>query len=301
MKLTILGCHAATPSTRGNPTAQVLEINNQLVLIDCGEGTQTALRHNKIGFSKIHHIFISHLHGDHYYGLIGLLSTFSLLKREKDLHIFGPVGLKDIILLQFKLSKSWTTYKLVFHELSGKQPERITENIHFSVDTIPLKHRVYTNGFLFKEQPKDRTLLIAKVLNYNIDKAFYRNIKKGKDVILDDGTIIPNDELTSAPPDVKSYAYCSDTMYTEAIIPQIKQVTLLYHESTFLEKHKDLALVTKHTTAKEAATIASKAEAEKLLLGHYSARYDDRQEFLAEALPIFSKTVLSSDGLTIEV
>lgn len=299
MKLTILGCHAATPSSNGNPTSQVLEINNQLVLIDCGEGTQVALRRNKIKFSKINHIFISHLHGDHFYGLIGFLSTLSLLKREKDLHIYGPVGLKEIMLLQLKLSKSWTTYDLKFHELSGKESERIVENKYFTVDTIPLKHRIYTNGFLFREQVKDRPLLIEKALNYNIDKSLYRSIKKGKDVTLDDGTIISNAELTGNPPEPKSYAYCSDTKYTETIIPIIKKVSLLYHEATFLERHLALAEITKHTTAIQAAILAAKSQVGQLILGHYSARYDNLQEFLDEAQPHFEQTQLAQDGMRI--
>lgn len=299
MKLTILGCHAATPSSNGNPTSQVLEINNQFVLIDCGEGTQVSLRRNKIKFSKINHIFISHLHGDHFYGLIGFLSTLSLLKREKDLHIYGPVGLKEIILLQLKLSKSWTTYDLKFHELSGKESERIVENKYFTVDTIPLKHRIYTNGFLFREQVKDRPLLIEKALNYNIDKSLYRSIKKGKDITLDDGTIISNAELTGNPPEPKSYAYCSDTKYTETIIPIIKKVSLLYHEATFLERHLALAEITKHTTAVQAAKLAAKSEVGQLILGHYSARYDNLQEFLDEAQPHFEQTQMAQDGMRI--
>jgi ribonuclease Z len=300
MKLTIIGCNAATPTTTGNPTAQVLEVNNQMVLIDCGEGTQTALRKNKIRFSRINHIFISHLHGDHFYGLIGLISTFSLLKREKDLHIFGPKGLKEIILLQLKLSKSWTNFKLLFHELESKASETILTHEKFLVQSIPLKHRVYTNGFLFKEQPKERKLLIHKALEYNIDKVYFKGIKKGKDVVLEDGTIIPNRELTEDPPKVKSYAFCSDTMYTESIVPIIQGATALYHESTFLEQHSELAKLTKHTTAVEAAHIAKKANVGLLILGHFSTRYPDYNMFKNEAISVFENTEIAKDERVFE-
>ncbi len=207
---------------------------------------------------------------------------------------------KDLMLLQLKLSKSWTTYQLVFHELSSKKSERIFEDQHFTADTIPLKHRIYTNGFLFTERPKDRKLLVHEVLNYNIDKAYFNSIKKGKDIVLDDGTIIPNTQLTEDPPKPKSYAFCSDTAYSEDIIPIITNVTALYHESTFLEKHLKLAELTKHSTAKQAALIAYKAQVGVLVLGHYSARYDDIQLFEDEAKEVFERTIVSNDGFSLE-
>lgn len=296
MKLTILGCYAATPRTFTNPTSQVLEINNELFLIDCGEGTQVELRRNKVKFSKIQHVFISHLHGDHFYGLIGLISTFMLLGREKELHIHGPRGIKEIILLQLKLSKSWTSYPLFFHELSSKDPEIILENDRVRVQTIPLDHRVYTNGFLFREKPGQRKLLIDQVQKYNIEIAYYRGIKKGKDAILDDGTIILNRELTADPDPPLSYAFCSDTAYRPEIISQIKGVTVLYHEATFLEEHAYLANPTKHSTAREAAAIARDAGVNKLILGHFSTRYDSTAPFQKEASEIFKEVELADDG-----
>ena len=296
MKLTILGCFSATPRTDTNPTSQVLEINNHLFLIDCGEGTQVELRRNKIKFARIKHIFISHLHGDHFFGLVGLISTFRLLTRETELHIYGPKGLKDIITLQMKLSESWTNYPLIFHELTSKHSELIFEDEKVEVYTIPLDHRVYTNGFLFKEKPGDRKLDMNAVLNADIDVAYYRKIKQGFDVENKQGIKIPNHQVTKDPSKPKSYAFCSDTAYSEAIIPVIKHVDLLYHESTFLEKHEKLAAPTKHSTAKQAARIAKQAEVGMLLLGHYSTRYDNLKEFKSEAETIFKSVELARDG-----
>jgi ribonuclease Z len=300
MNLTILGCYAATPRTLTNPTSQVLEINNRLFLIDCGEGTQVQLRKNKVKFSAINQIFISHLHGDHLYGLIGLVSTFNLLNRNNPLTIFGPVGVKDIIKLQLKLSNSWPQYELNFVELSSTESEVIFEDDKVVVSTIPLKHRVYTNGFLFKEKAKERKLNIDKVQEYEIETCYYQNIKNGRDITLDDGRIIPNSVLTFDPPLPKSYAFCSDTMYCESIVPIIQEVDVLYHESTFLDSEEHLAEKTMHSTAKEAARIALKANVGQLVLGHYSTRYESIELFKEEAQTIFKETVLADDGVYFE-
>lgn len=296
MKLTILGCYAATPRTFTNPTSQVLEINNHLFLIDCGEGTQVELRRNKIKFSRIKHVFISHLHGDHCFGLVGLISTFRLLNRESELHVYGPKGIKEVITLQLKLSKSWTNYPLHFHELNNKEPEILFEDERVSVETIPLNHRIYTNGFLFKEKPGLRKLLINEVLKFNIDVALYQSVKMGKDVKSNDGEIIPNHLVTGPPEKPLSYAFCSDTAYYPEIIDQISNTTVLYHESTFLEANKELAAPTKHSTAIQAALIAKEAKVQKLILGHYSTRYPSIQLFKEEALTVFSNVELADDG-----
>jgi len=296
MKITILGCYAATPRSFTNPTSQVLEIKNNLFLIDCGEGTQVQLRRNKIKFSKIKHIFISHLHGDHFYGLVGLVSTFRLLNRENELHIYGPKGIKEIITLQLKLANSWTNFPLIFHELTSKQPELLFEDSQVSVTTLPLKHRVYTNGFLFKEKKGDRKLLIDKAEEYHIDFTLFKSLKKGKDVISEDGKLIHNHLVTADPAPPKSYAFCSDTVFDMDLIPMIKNTTALYHESTFLEDQSDLAFPTKHSTAKQAATIAKAANVEKLILGHYSTRYQNIELFRTEASEIFSNIILADDG-----
>ena len=301
MKLTILGCYAATPRTITNPTSQLLEIKNRMFLIDCGEGTQVQLRKNKIKFSKINQVFISHLHGDHFFGLIGLISTFSLLGRTTDLHIYGPKGIKEIILLQLRLSNSWTNYGLYFHELESEESETIFEDEKVMVTTIPLKHRVYTNGFLFQEKVGERKLNMDAVLNYEIESCYYQKIKNGKDIALEDGRTIPNSELTFDPIEPKSYAFCSDTVYHEAILPIIENVDVLYHESTFLESEESLAQKTLHSTAKEAARIALKANVKQLILGHYSTRYDSISLFKEEAATIFSEVALAEDGKTFEL
>lgn len=296
MKLTILGCYAATPRTLTNPTSQVLEMKNRLFLIDCGEGTQVQLRKNKLKFSKINHVFISHLHGDHFFGLIGLISTFALLGRTNDLHIYGPKGIKEIIDLQLRLSNSWTNYQLFFHELTSEKSETIYEDEKVIVKTIPLKHRVYTNGFLFQEKIGERRLDLNAVKDFEIESCYYQNIKNGKDITLEDGRIIANHKLTFDPIPSLSYAFCSDTKYTEDIIPLIKDVTVLYHESTFLQSEETLALKTMHSTAKEAAKIALKANATQLILGHYSTRYESIEMFKNEAVGIFKEVLLAEDG-----
>lgn len=296
MKLTILGCYSATPRKDTNPTAQILEINNHIFLIDCGEGTQVELRQNRIKFSRIKHIFISHLHGDHYFGLVGLISTFRLLTREAELHVYGPKGLKEVITLQMKLADSWTNYPLFFHELTSTESELIFEDHKVQVWTIPLRHRIYTNGFLFKEKEGDRHLHMPSVTEAHIDVAYYNKLKQGHDVYNKDGVLIDHKKVTLPPTPPKSYAFCSDTSYHEPIVPLIKDVDVLYHESTFLEKHVHLANQTKHSTAKQAAQIAKQANAKTLILGHYSTRYDDLNDFKKEAQTIFKTVKLAKDG-----
>lgn len=295
--LTILGCHSATPRINAFPTSQYLEINNSHFLIDCGEGTQRQMRKYKVGFSKINHIFISHLHGDHFFGLVGLLSTYGILSREKELHIYGPKGIKEVTLLQLKISQSHAQYPLIFHELTSKESGLIFEDDKVSVRTIPLNHRVYTNGYLFTEKERPRKLHMQNISNYEeIDKADYLNIKAGKDVILSSGEMIPNSELTLPRDKNLSFAFCSDTKYKPDIIPIIKNVDLLYHEATFLSDREDLAKKTKHATSKQAAQIAKDAEVGQLIIGHYSGRYKDISLFQKEAKEIFENTNLAEPG-----
>ncbi len=300
MKLTILGCHSATPKLNSYTTAQVLDIKNHLFLIDCGEGTQMQLRRNKVKFSRIKHIFISHLHGDHYFGLVGLISTFRLLGREADLHIYAPKGLKDVITMQMKLADSWTNYKLIFHELTSNSPEVIFEDDKVEVQTIPLKHRVYTNGFLIKEKENERKLLVNKAVKAKVNVAYYKKLKQGFDVENEIGELIKNEDVTEAGPKSLSYAFCSDTVYDESIIAQIKNVEVLYHEATFLNKHAHLATPTKHSTASQAAQIALQAEVGTLVLGHYSTRYDNLEDFRKEAMQYFNNVELAEDSKVFE-
>ena len=289
LKLTILGCHSATPRVNANPTSQYLEIKNHSFLIDCGEGTQVQLRKYGVKFSKIKHIFISHLHGDHFFGLVGLIATFRLLNRETELHIYGPKGIKEVITLQLKLSNSWTHYPLYFHELTATESKLIFEDNKVEVYTIPLEHRIYTNGFLFKEKDNERKLDVFAAEKANIDIAYFRKLKQGFDVINADGKLISNETVTSAGKKALSYAFCSDTMYDESIISIIKDVDVLYHESTFLEKNENLAKPTKHSTAKQAATIAKKSNAGALILGHFSTRYEDLRQFLVDWINSYSR------------
>ena len=299
LKLTILGCHSATPRVNANPTAQYLEINNHFFLIDCGEGTQVQLRKYQVKFSKIKHIFISHLHGDHIFGLVGLVSTFRLLNREHELHVYGPKGIKELITLQLKLSNSWTHYPLLFHELTSKESELIFEDDKVEVSTIPLNHRIYTNGFLFKEKLGERKLNMSTIQQFDeIEVCDYQNLKNGRDFTLKTGEILKNNMLTQDPPSPKSYAFCSDTSYFPEIIPQIKNVNCLYHETTFLKDKENLAATTKHSTAEQAAKIAKEADVKKLIIGHFSGRYKNKGAFLDEATPIFEDTILAEEGKT---
>jgi ribonuclease Z len=302
MKLHILGCHSATPRSLVFPSSQVLEIDNELIIIDAGEGMQIQLRKYKHKFNKIKHIFISHLHGDHFFGLIGFLSTLRLLGREKEIHIFAPKGLKEIIQLQFKITQTDINYPLYFHELNATKSERILETEKYSVDTIPLKHRIYTNGYLFAQKEKSRKLNITEINKHpEIETWAYHNLKKGKDFITEEGKIIPNEKLTLPPPPPKSYAYCSDTLYNPDIIPLIKNVDLLYHEATFLNTEKELAKKTMHSTAEQAAEIAKKAQVKKLVLGHFSSRYPDENLFIKEAAPIFPNVDIAKEGKVFEI
>lgn len=295
MQLKILGCHSATPRDGKHTTSQLLEVGGHLFLIDCGEGTQIQLRKSKVKFARIQHIFISHLHGDHFYGLIGLISTFRLLGRTAPLHVYGPSGIKEIITLQLKLAKSWTDYPLFFHELSSSSGAVIFEDDGLTVSTIPLKHRVYTNGFLFTTKAGKRKINKEMVETISMLPYMYQALIAGEDLVLEDGTRYENKKFTLPPDPQISYAFCSDTAYNESIIPYITGVDVLYHEATFLNKHINLAERTLHSTAKQAAMIAQKAHVKKLVLGHYSNRYKDNNAFLEEASAVFKNVILAAD------
>lgn len=302
LKLTILGCHSATPREHAHPTAQVLEIKNHLFLIDCGEGTQIQLRKYKFSFAKINHIFISHLHGDHFFGLIGLVSSFGLLSREKPLYIYAPIGLKEIITLLLHMSQSKVAFQIIYKELDSDKPELIFEDHKVDVYTIPLTHRIYTNGFLFREKPDLKNLNMSEIEKYpEIQRCDYYNLKKGKDFVLTNGQILNNEQLTLQPKPTLSYAFCSDTSYQPRIIPQITQVNLLYHEATFADIDEELAIITAHSTASQAAKIAKKAKVNQLIIGHFSSRYKSFIPLLQEAQKVFPNTVLAEEGKVYEV
>lgn len=302
LKLTILGFNSAIPKRDSAPTAQLLEINNRHFLIDCGEGSQVQLKKAKAKFSKINHIFISHLHGDHVFGLIGLISTFQLLGKETPLYVFGPKGIEDFILNQLRHTQSVCSFELNFIELEGKESKLIFEDDKVEVFNIPLDHRIYTNGYLFREKTKKRRLNIDSIKQFpEIEICDYENIRNGKDVVLSTGEIIDNEDLTFPSERALSYAFCSDTRYKPDIIPIIKNVDLLYHEATFLEDLKEMARYTGHSTAKEAAMIAKEAEVGYLILGHFSNRYKNLEVMLEEALPVFPRTYLPKQLQVFEV
>ena len=291
--LTILGYNSAIPTVKSAPTAQFLEMEERCFLIDCGEGTQVQLRKAKAKFSKINHIFISHLHGDHVFGLPGLISSFRLLGRETPLHVYGPKGIKEMMETIFRITETHQGFEVVFHELSSKKSEKVFEDNRVEVFTIPLDHRIYCNGYLFKEKPKERHLNMQEISKYpEIEICDYHNLKRGKDIQLSDGYILKNENLTKPAEPSVSYAFCSDTRYLESIIPIIKNVDVLYHEATFLHDLKKMADYTGHTTALEAAKIAKKANVKKFILGHFSNRYNDLSVFLNEACEIFPETYL---------
>lgn len=262
-------------------------------LIDCGEGTQVQLRKAKARFSKINHIFISHLHGDHFFGLPGLIASFRLLGRENAINIYGPKGIKEMMETIFRITETHRGFEVIYHELQNKNSEKIYEDNRVEVFTIPLNHRIYCNGYLFREKPKERHLNKQEVSKYpEIQTCDYQNIKNGRDFILSDGYVLKNEILTTAASKAVSYAFCSDTRYLEDIIPLLENVDVLYHESTFLHELKEMADYTGHTTALEAARIARKANVGKLILGHFSNRYGDLSVFTDEAREIFPNTFL---------
>ncbi|UOU98077.1 ribonuclease Z [Chryseobacterium daecheongense] len=291
--LTILGFNSAIPTINSSPTSQLLEMEERHFLIDCGEGTQVQLRKAKARFSKINHIFISHLHGDHCFGLPGLIASFRLLGRENPLHVYGPKGIKNMLETIFTITETHRGFEVVYHELDKDYSEKIYEDNRVEVYTIPLDHRIYCNGYLFKEKPKDRHLNMKEIAKYDeIEVCDYHNLKAGKDFVLSDGYVLKNELLTVDPTPSVSYAFCSDTRYLESVIPIIKNVTVLYHESTFLHDLKEMADYTGHSTALEAARIAQKAEVGKLILGHFSNRYADLTVFTDEARNVFPNTFL---------
>ncbi|MFI5149645.1 MAG: ribonuclease Z [Bacteroidia bacterium] len=300
-ELTILGCSSATPTSTRNPTAQILQVASHCFLIDCGEATQIQLRKFKIKFQRIDHIFISHLHGDHYLGLMGLLSSMHLLGRTKELFIYCPRGLEEIINVQLKYSSTTLNYQIhyCFHD-TDKQ-EILFEDAKISVETILLNHRIPCCGFLFREKKKSLNLRKDRIEYLNIPIEAFQRIKNGEDFTTEDGKIIPNSELTHPELPIHSYAFCSDTCYDESVIEQIKGVDLLYHEATFTEEMKQRARETHHSTAADAARVALKAGVASLLIGHYSARYTDLTPLLLEARSIFNETQLSYEGLKINL
>ncbi|MBS6267904.1 MAG: ribonuclease Z [Tannerella sp.] len=299
-ELTILGCGSAMPTTRHYPSSQVLSYGEKLFMIDCGEGAQLQFRRNRLKFSKLHHIFISHLHGDHCFGLIGLISTLGILGRTGELVIHINSEAERIFRPHLDFFCRELPFEVRFEPLPRKH-EVIYEDRTMRVSSLPLKHRIQSCGFLFEEKEKQRHLIGDMVKFYNIPIKELAGIKSGADFITPEGTIIPNERLTRPADPISRYAYCSDTTYLEKLIPMIEGVDLLYHEATFAEDNKVRAKETFHSTAIQAATIAQKAHVKKLLLGHFSARYEEDSIFLKEAEQIFPNTILAKEGLHINI
>lgn len=299
--VTILGSGAAIPTTERNPTAQLVEIRHRLLMLDCGEGTQMQLRKTTYKFQKLSHIFISHLHGDHYYGLIGLLNTMHLLGRTQSMHLYGIQPLIHIINLQLELSGTTLAYPLEFHMFDTEVSSVILDDGAITVATIPLNHRVPTCGFLISEIPEKRRIRKDFIKEVKVPFEFFEKIRNGEDFIDGTGKLYPNLQITTDPPHARSYAYCTYTAYHEPVIPIIKDCDLLYHEATFMEDKADDAHLKFHSTAKEAATIALKANVRQLVIGHYSARYKELESLLAEAKQVFPNTILGQDGMAIQV
>lgn len=297
-ELTILGCGSATPTSLRNPSAQLLNIAERFFLIDCGEATQIQLRRFKLKFQRINHIFISHLHGDHYLGLIGLLSSMHLLGRTNEMHIYCPAELKEIVDVQLSHSQTYLKYPLVYHFHNYVNNELIFEDEKVEVRTVVLNHRIPCCGFVFTEKPSLAHILKEKIKEYNIPVEQIIPIKKGADFITETGQIIPNKELVSNRLKPRSYAYCSDTCYDERILSCITDVTLLYHESTFMHDMLDRAKETYHSTSIQAAEMAKKANVKTLMLGHFSARYKDLLPMLAEAKTVFENCILAEEGIS---
>lgn len=297
-EVTILGSSSATPIFNRNPTAQVLNINEKLYLIDCAEGTQQQMLRFDVKASRIDYIFISHLHGDHYLGLVGLLSSMHLNGRKKTLKLFCPPPLKEIIELQLKYSETTLNYIIEYVFTDATTKGLILENQDIYVETIPLDHRIPCTGFLFRQKKRLKKLIKERIEELEIPIPYYSAIKKGSDYVTPDGTVYKNDTLTTEPESPKSYAYVSDTIYSDKYLMQITNATLLYHEATFLHDMLDRANQTHHTTAQQAGEVAVKANADKLIIGHFSARYKTLNELLDEAKNVFPNTELAVEGKT---
>jgi len=297
--VTILGNNSAIPSNDRHPTSQVVTIEDQLLLLDCGEGTQMQFNRYKIRRSKITYIFISHLHGDHYFGLIGVITSMALLNRLDDLHIYGPEKLKDIIEIQLDAAGIVLPFKLFIHALT--ETKLIVEEKKFTVSCFPADHRIECWGFVIREKKNPRKIDIEKISQSEIPKAYYDELKKGEDYIKKDGSVILNHEVTIPNTPPRSYAFCADTRYNESIIQYVKNVSMLYHETTYLKDQLDRAHERFHSTTEQAATIALKAEVGELIIGHFSSRYDTLTSFLNESKVIFPKTSLAKEGSTFKI
>lgn len=297
----ILGCGSALPTLKHNPSSQIVEIRGKCFMIDCGEGTQTQLRRSKIKFTRISAVFISHVHGDHCFGLIGMVSTFGMLGRTAPLHIYAPAGFSNIMKMQIDFFCKDLEYEVVFHDVDTNANNIIYEDRSLTVETVPLSHRVPCCGFIFREKQTLPHILRDMTDYYKVPVSQFNNIKNGADWVDEEGNVIPYTRLTTPSEPARSYAYCSDTKYLPMLHECLKDVCVLYHESTYSKEDEDMAKMYFHSTAAQAAQVASDANVGKLVLGHYSARYEDENRLLEEAKNIFPNTILSDEGVIIDV
>ncbi|MBS1501589.1 MAG: ribonuclease Z [Bacteroidetes bacterium] len=297
-EVTILGSSSATPIFNRNPSAQALNINEHFYLIDCGEGTQQQMLRFDVKPGRIDHIFISHLHGDHYLGLVGLLSSMHLNGRSRELKLFCPAELKEIIDLQLKYSETTLQFPINYIFTNAGRHEKILENADIIVESFPLDHRIACTGFVFRQKKRMRKIIKERIQELHIPVEYFPAIKKGADYMAPDGQVHLNKDITTDPGEPKAYAYCSDTLYNENYLPYIENCDMLYHEATFMQNMADRAVITHHTTALQAGEIALKVGAKKLLIGHFSARYKTLDELLAETRSVFPETDLAIEGKT---
>ena len=300
-KIHILGCGSALPTLHHNATCQIVEIRGKFFMIDCGEGTQIQVRRSKVHFSKVQAVFISHLHGDHCFGLFGMISTFGMTGRTAPLQIYAPKEFEDYFKLSMELFCKGLEYKVTFHPVDTTETNVIYEDKSLTVETIPLEHRVPCCGFLFREKPTAPHILRDMIDYYNIPISQINNVKAGADWTTIDGDIIPNNRLITPADNPRSYAYCSDTGYMKQLYKKVSGVNVLYNECTYASEHKDRAKTYYHSTSQEAATVAHEACVGKLLLGHYSARYINEDVLLSEAKAIFPNSFLTNEGMVFEV
>lgn len=293
--VTILGNNSALPAYNRHPTSQVISLNDQLFLVDCGEGTQMQMNTYKIRRGKINHIFISHLHGDHYFGLPGLITSYGLLGRITDLHLYAPAALKTILDLQLNMSDTWLPYKLHFHALENASV--LIDEEHVTVECFKVFHRIDCWGFLFREKRNPRKINATATEKFGVPISFYEKLKRGEDYVHEGKTIL-NKELTVANKPVRSYAYCADTLYNETLAEKVQHVNMLYHEATYLKDKQEKALSRFHSTTIQAAQLAQLAGVKKLLIGHFSSTYEKLDDFLTEAQEIFHNTQLALEGQT---
>ncbi len=299
LSVTILGNNSAVPAFNRHPTSQVVSHDGSNYLVDCGEGTQIQMIKYKIRRGKISHIFISHVHGDQYFGLVGFLNSFGLLNHKQELHVYAPSPLQQIIEMQMNVAETQLSYPLYFHRLN--RAETLVDNDKIKISCFPTTHRIECYGFLFEEKEGKRKLLIEKVRKLNIPISFYSSLQNGLDYITPRGQTIRNDEVTTAPEKGKKYAFCADTRYDETMIPYILDADMIYHESTYLDNMQEKALERFHCTTKQAAMIAKKAMVKKLLIGHFSSKYNSLEQFEQEAREVFPNTELAIEGNTYEI